>query len=310
MPAHHPKTTTQQAIVTGFGFALASAALFALRPVIVKLVYAEGVDSLTLMTVRMAFSAPVYAALLIWFLRSAEQRSVLRANLIAKASLVGVIGYFGASYLDLLGLQYVTAQLGRMILYVYPTFVVLFGAVIFKAHIGGRTVLALLISYAGVALIFGHDLNAFGNDVLTGAGFILGSALCFAIYLLFSKPLIDELGSRLFTCFALLAASAGILVYFALNGSAELAPLTALKSVTLQAYGLIFLIAIFCTVIPSFFTAAAVSRLGSDRVAITAMIGPAVTSGFAVMVLGEAYTWYHFFGMLLTLGGIALLDRR
>lgn len=296
-------------ISAGFLFALASAAMFAVRPVLVKLVYAEGVDSTTLIAIRMAFSLPIYLVLLIYFLHARRKRhdsssTPLTPKLLGKIAAVGIMGYYSASFLDLLGLQYVTAQLGRMILYSYPTMVVLLGGLFFAQKITPAMIVSLLVTYAGIALIFGHDLQAFGPEVKTGAFFITLSALSFAIYLLFAKDLIEKVGAQIFTCLALSAASIAILIHFSMSHG--LRPIGLNQTATLLILG----IAIFCTVIPSFFTAAAVARIGSDKTGVVATVGPAVTSIAAVMVLGEAFTIYHLLGMLITISGVWILRKR
>lgn len=215
-----------------------------------------------------------------------------------------MFGYYAASFLDLKGLEYVTAQLGRMMLYTYPTLVVLLGAWFFSEKITLRTIIALIITYIGVGIIFGHDLNEFGPDVITGAMFILGSALSFAIYLLYGKSLIKELGSRVFTCIALISASVAIFIHYGFSRS-----ITA-PEVNQTALWLILIIAIFCTVIPTFFTTAAVERIGPDRTGIVAMVGPAFTSSFAVLILSEAFTIYHAAGILVTVFGVWVLRGR
>lgn len=288
----------------GFLFAIGSAALFAIRPIFVKLVYAEGVDSTTLIAFRMLFSMPVYLVLLLIFLRNRELRMRLTAKNILAISLVGMFGYYAASFLDLLGLQYVTAQLGRMILYTYPTFVVLLGALFFKERLTLRVCASLLVTYFGVAVIFGHDLSTFGEEVITGGLFILASALTFSFYLLFGKALIAEVGSRLFTCIALIAASVGILIHYALTRS------ITNPNVTPNSLWLILIIAVFCTVIPTFFTTSAVARIGADKTGIISMAGPAFTSTFAVAILAEAFTLYHAAGIMLTVLGIWVLRVR
>lgn len=287
----------------GFIFAFASAGLFAIRPIFVKLVYLEGVDTTTLIALRMLFSLPIYVALLVYFLRQKELRGRLSAANVVKISVVGMFGYYFASFLDLLGLQYVTAQLGRMILYSYPTFVVIFGALWFHERITLRTVISLLLTYLGIALIFGNDLQTFGPDVITGGLLIIASALCFTVYLLFSKSLIAEVGSRLFTSVALIAASIGILLHFTISHGFQ--P----QGLNYRAIWLILIIAIFCTVIPTFFTTAAVARIGADRTGIVATIGPAFTSLAAVLVLQEAFTIFHLLGIAITVIGVAFLRR-
>lgn len=289
------------ATTSGFIFAISSAALFAIRPIFVKLVYAQGVDSTTLIAFRMLFSLPIYALLLVWFLREHDLRGRLNTRNIAAISVVGMFGYYAASFLDLIGLQYVTAQLGRMILYTYPTFVVLLGAAFFGERITARIVFSLIITYTGVGIIFGHDLNLYGDDIVTGALFIVGSALSFSLYLLYGKTLIAEVGSRLFTCVALIAASIGILLHYTITRS------VTNPEVNSTALWLILIIAIFCTVIPTFFTTSAVARIGADRTGIIAMSGPAFTSVFAVSMLAESFTIYHAAGIALTIVGIAVL---
>lgn len=297
-------TTKQNSIspfAIGFLFAIGSAALFAIRPIFVKMVYMENVDSTTLLALRMIFSAPLYFLLLCYFLRDSERRAKLNLNNILKMSAIGLLGYYGASLFDLLGLQYITAQLARLILFIYPTFVVIFGALLFSERITMKTVISLLITYAGISIIFTYDLNSFGSNVITGGILVLISAILFAFYLLFSKSLIKDVGSRLFTCVALLSASAGILCHFAItHNPSELL-------VSNRALLLVFTIAIFCTVIPTFLTTAAIARIGPDKTSIIATIGPAFTSVFAVFILGEAFTVYHAIGIVLTITGVSVL---
>ncbi len=286
----------------GIWFALASASMFAIRPIVVKLVYAQGTDAITLIAYRMLFSIPIYVVLLTVLLANPEHRDRLTFRRVMGASAVGLLGYYFASFLDLLGLQYVTAQLGRMLLYSYPTFVVLLGALFFGRTISKNIVVSLFITYTGIAIIFGHDLNVFGDDVITGALFIFVSALSFALYLLFCKQLIVDLGSRVFTCIALIAASVAILIHYAVTQT------ISEPQVNEEALWLILFIALFCTVIPSFFTAAAVERIGADRTGIIGMVGPAVTSLFAVLILSENFTIYHAIGILVTVIGIRVLN--
>lgn len=298
------KTSHISTINAGFIFAIASAALFAVRPIFVKLVYAQGVDPTTLIAFRMLFSAPVYAIMLVLLLRDPEKKSRLSAKAVVSTGAIGLLGYYAASFLDLVGLQYVTAQLGRMVLYVYPTMVVLLGALIFKEKITWKVLISLAITYLGVGVIFGHDLREFGSDISRGVLFILGSALSFSLYLIFSKSLINELGSRVFTCIALLSASAGIFIHYALTRSV-MAP-------QVNSIGLfwILVIAIFCTVIPTFFTTAAVARIGANKTGIMAMIGPGFTSVFAVLILAESFTIYHIAGIAITIFGVWTLQSK
>lgn len=291
-------------VLVGFVFAVLSAALFAIRPIFVKLVYQQGVDSETLMLLRMLFSAPIYALLLWYFLRTQQQRQPLNLIIVLRISAVGLLGYYGASFFDLLGLQYVTAQLGRMVLYSYPTLVVVFGALLFGKPFTTRIVVSLLITYLGVAVIFTYDLNSFGEDVIIGSALITVAAVLFALYLLFSKSLIDTVGSQVFTCIALLAASLGIIVHFSLTHH-----VSDVAAVNDRGLWLIVIIALMCTVIPTFFTTAAVARIGADKTSITSMIGPGFTSVFAVLLLGESFTVFHLLGIAFIVMGVFVLQK-
>ena len=290
----------------GLLFAISSAALFAVRAIFVKLVYAEGVDPLTLIGFRMLFSLPLYACVLVFVLRSAERRARLTKTNVLFACFIGCLGYYSASYLDLIGLQYVTAQLGRLVLYTYPTFVVILGMIFFAEKITPRTIIALIITYSGVLLIFSYDISSYGNEVKKGVAFILLCALSFAFYLIMSKPLIKTMGSQLFTSLALIAASVAILCHYSVETylrTGTIAP----TQMTDTALFWIFIIALFCTVIPTYFTTAAVARIGAEKTGIAAMIGPAFTSIFAVSILGESFTLYHLVGMSLTVLGIWII---
>lgn len=290
-------------VLHGFLFAIASAVMFAIRPIFVKLVYAQDIDPTTLIAFRMLFSLPVYLVLLFYLLRDPAKRARLSLPLIFRTSVIGILGYYIASFTDLVGLQYVTTQLGRLVLYVYPTFVVIIGAVLFKQAITPQLIVAMLITYSGIGVIFGHDLTVFGSDVIRGSFFILISAMSFALYLSFSKNLISELGSRLFTCIALIAACTGILIHYTLTHS--------IQSPNVNQTGLfwILMIAIFCTVLPTFFTTAAVERIGSSKTGVIAMIGPGVTSLCAVLILNENFTGFHLTGIFLTVLGVWVLSK-
>lgn len=295
----------------GFCFALGSAILFAVRPVFVKLVYAEGTDPTTLIAFRMLFSLPMFVFFTLWLLKDPELKARLTRKNVIQTGLVGCIGYYVSSYLDLIGLQYVTAQLGRMVLYIYPTFVVIFGALLFNNRITMKTMVSLLITYTGVLIIFGHDLNEFGSHVIKGSTYILICAASFSFYLLLSKSLIDEMGSRLFTSIALSSASVAILIhYFVISTFSERVPGSFFApNANSTSLFWIFIIALFCTVIPSFFTTAAVARIGSGKTGIVATIGPGFTSLAAVLVLSEKFTLYHLLGIFFTIAGIWLLSR-
>jgi len=292
---------------SGLLLAIAGSTLFAFKPVLIKLIYGYGLDTLTILTWRMIFSLPCYLAVGVWVV--VNQKVSLTKDFSRAASLavvLGIIGYYCAAFADLYGLQFVSAQLGRMILFTYPTLVTLLGWWLLGAAVSRSTIVALVVSYFGIGMIFLHDLAFYGTDVLQGAIWIFISAVCFSSFMVFSKPVIAFLGSRLFTCVAMTSASLAIILHFSLtywilgDGGIQHSIPEAEPMIH------IFLLAIFCTVVPSFFIAAAIQRIGSSPTSIVGCIGPVVTAGFAVAILAERFTIYHLIGMLLVVGAVTL----
>jgi drug/metabolite transporter (DMT)-like permease len=287
---------------SGIGIAIAGAALFSIKPILIKLAYAEGVDATTLMALRMGFCLPIF--LLIGWHALRDSALSLRETLPLwpPIAAVGVLGYYAASYLDLWGLTMITAQFERMILFTFPTFVLLLGWALHGDRPSRRQWFALALSFLGIALVYGHDLGNLGDEVRFGTLLVLASSLCFAGYLLMSKNLIGKLGSRLFTCLAMSAASFAILIHYLLMGELRLA------SISSTVLGLALLIAIFATVLPSLLISEAIKRIGPGQTSIISSVGPVITSLLAVLVLDEVFGWAHAAGLALVIGGVLSLS--
>ncbi len=283
----------------GFALALAGTALFSMKPVLIKLAFAEGASAETVMALRMGFSLPFYLVVGVIAVRM-RPRNVTGRDVL-HATVIGILGYYIASYLDLLGLELISAQLERLILFSYPTFVVVATAIIARRWIDWRTILALMLTYAGLLLLFGRDASIGGSETVRGSLLVLCASAVFAGYVMLSKPVIARMGSRLFTCIAMVAASAAISLHVGFSqgiGSID---------TTSTGVGLIFVIAVFATVLPSFMISEAIARIGPPPTSIIGSIGPMVTSVAAVFVLGEAFTRYHIAGLGLAVAGVLLL---
>ncbi len=291
----------------GITLAVAGACLFSTKPIIIKFTYAYPIDAVTLMTLRMAFSLPFYLVFAILALRERSRKGLtteLSITTLTKTALIGILGYYVASYLDLEGLTMVTAQFERLILFTYPSFVILLGALLFGQKITARIITALFVTYAGLAILFGQDLRLFGNEVMIGAAYVFGASLTFAGYILFSKTQINKIGARLFTCFAMIAASLSILAHFAITHD------LAMLAQPLPVYGLTFMIAVLSTVLPSFLIATAIEEIGSTPTALLGSIGPVFTTLLGIFLLGEIFTTWHFIGMVLVISGALILSQK
>lgn len=312
-PLPPPVTPPSAAYVRmGYVFALVGALLFSTKAIVIKLAYADptsAVDAVTLLALRMMMALPIY--LVIGALAVRERKRSGRAlpprGPVIKALLVGLLGYWFASYTDFAGLQYISAQFERLILFTYPLFVVLLGAAFFGQPIRMRAVLAILVSYVGLAVIFSEKLGEGGPDIALGAGLILCAAIAFALYQLLAKPLIAKIGPALFTCIAMSGAASGALIQFFLTHSpADLA-------VGERVLVLSFVIAVGATVLPSFFLNAALHRISAQANATIGTLSPVMTIALAVAILGEPLTIVDILGTVLVLAGVGwftLADQR
>jgi drug/metabolite transporter (DMT)-like permease len=295
-------------LLLGYVFAALGSLLFATKGIIIKLAYGEGMDAETLLALRMAFSLPFYLGVGLYAMREGAARAILQDRwLVLRAALVGLLGYWFASYTDFLGLEFITAQFERLILFTYPAFVVLFGALFFGQRVRITALLGIAVSYAGLALIFATNLSVLGADVAKGASLVLLSAVAFALYQLLAKVVIARMGPRLFTCVAMTAAAMAALLQFAL-----IEPLSALLvPPKLMAYAV--LLAVGATVLPSFLLSASLGRISAQANATIGMLSPVVTILLAVGMLGEAFAWADAAGTALVIAGIAwftLAERR
>ncbi|MES2889655.1 MAG: DMT family transporter [Pseudomonadota bacterium] len=284
----------------GIGLALAGAGAIAFsgKAIIVKLAYRHGVDAVTLIMYRMLFALPLFVALAWWAGRG--RPALTRRDLKAVAGL-GFCGYYLSSFLDFMGLAYVSASLERLILYLNPTLVLLLSIWVFKAKVSGRQWLALLVSYAGVLVVFGHEAQVQGPDAWLGSALVFGSAVSYAVYLTYSAEEVKRLGALRLTGWATAVACVLCLAQFVV-----LRPLSAMV-VAPEVIGLSVLNATLCTLAPVLMVMMAMERIGATLTAQTGLVGPLATLLMGVAILGEPFNVWVGVGTGLVLGGIGLL---
>lgn len=278
----------------------AGAALFSSKAIFVKLAYLERADAALMLAWRMLIALPIFAAVGVfaWLARRAAGAPMPKAALTLRALLTGFVGYYLAMILDFEGLLYISAQLERLVLFTYPVFVMLLGAAFFGGRLSFRGLAAAAVTYLGLAAVFAADMSEGSADVTTGTGLVLGSALAFALYQLLAKNLIAAMGSTLFTALALSAAAVAGIAHFAVaSGGFDLA-------VTPHYFLLAAGTGIFATVLPSFLVNAGLARIGPQSTAMISILSPLLTIYFAVVFLGEPFTFFDAVGTALILGGI------
>ncbi|WP_419237422.1 DMT family transporter [Photobacterium leiognathi subsp. mandapamensis] len=294
--------TSYPNINQGIFFALIGTALFSIKPVFIKLAYQFGGDAVSIMALRAFSSVPIYIIMMFWLLRETENRTNFKRYGVA-ASAVGILGYYLASYLDIAAMAYISAQLERLLIFLFPSFVVLISWIVLKQTPVKGTFKAIFLGYIGVALIVFHDMNNIGNNILLGSGLAVASAFIFACYLIMSKKLISQMGSQLFTCIGMGSAGIVILIQSQWQG---------INVITLdpQLIGLGIALGIFCTVLPSFFVAAAMQKLTPSQLSLTSNVGPAITAIFAITILSEPFTWFHAVGMVFVVYSVVSMKKR
>ena len=290
--------------LAGFLITLIGAVLFSTKAIIVKLAFgATHTDALTLLTLRMVFALPFYAgvALLVSSQKSNVRMTAPQWGLVA---LLGLLGYYVSSLLDFIGLQYVSAGLERLILFLYPSFVVFLNALFFKQRITRVQKWALLLTYLGIVIAYVGELrlDASSQGLYLGSFLVFLCAVTYSIYIAGSGKLIPKVGANKFTAYAMLAATAGIFIHFALAGQGEL--LGAGRA--LWGYGLG--LAILSTVLPSFLISQGMRRIGANNVAIISGIGPISTIAQAHFFLHEPIFIAQIGGTILVMVGVLLLS--
>lgn len=286
--------------LTGVIFALIAAVGFSAKSILIKLAYLDHVDAITLLALRMVFSVPFFVAVAIWVNRR-HSVPLKQQDWFAVIAL-GLLGYYLSSYLDFLGLQYISAGLERLILFLYPTMTVILSALIYKRAIGRKVIAAMALSYAGILLVFLHDVGMSQGSVLLGASLVFASTLSYSAYLVGAGHAIARIGATRFTAYAMVVASAASLLQFSVTH-----PLSALN-LPLRVYELSIAMAIFSTVLPVFLLSYAIKRIGSGNSSLIGSAGPVVTIALAYVFLNEGVSLLQIAGSSLVLAGVIVVS--
>ncbi|MGB0906623.1 MAG: DMT family transporter [Maricaulaceae bacterium] len=304
----------------GYVLALFGTIFFSMKAILVKLVYLPGggleenqLDAITIMAMRLGFSFPAYMAIF-WIVkrRAVRDGQVIKGKDMLLAAMTGVLGYYVCAWLDIQGLKYITSQLERMLLFTYPVFVFLLGAMFFGKPLTKGAIAAIIMAYAGIAIIFTNGDMTVGLNVPLGASMVLFCAFFFALFQLLAKPMIARLGSLLFTCCAMMGAGAVIFVHFLSQNIAQ-GTFGEIAALPPRIWAIGISLAFLSTLLPSFLVNIAIGRIGPQAVAAMGMVSPIATIILAITWLGEPFGIWDALGTLLTIFGIGLytwFDRR
>jgi drug/metabolite transporter (DMT)-like permease len=301
------KDAVKKISLAGFIVTFIGAVLFSTKAIIVKKAFADiKVDALSLLAVRMVCSLPFY--LVIGFYKTNRQENVkLTSKQWWFLLLLGLMGYYISSFLDFTGLQYISAGLERLILFLYPSITVLITTLFFKQKISGIQKLALLLTYLGIAIAFYGELKIdTGNPhFYLGSLLIFVCAVTYGFFVAGSGQLIPQIGATKFTAYAMTVASVAVLLHYFINGNFVI---LQQRNDTFWWYGI--LLAILATVIPTFLISAGLKKMGSNNVAIVSSVGPVSTIIQAHFILGEPIFSTQIIGTVLVISGVVLIGWR
>ena len=286
----------------GIAFAVLGVLGFSLRPILIKLSYAaHPVSPTTLIFLRMALSLPFFLAIA-WWLRGGEPRLQPRDWL--NVGLLGFVGYYAASFLDFIGLQYVGAGVGRLILFLFPTLVLVLSFAFLHKRPTGREIAALAMSYAGIALVVSQQAGptSEGRLFAFGAALIFAGALFYAVYLVAGSQLVKRVGSMRFTAYSMAIASVPAVLQFVV-----LEPASAL-ALPAAVWGYALVLATVSTVVPVFLQAEALKRIGANHFALIGAVGPVSVAITSALGLDEPFTWVQALGGVLVICGVLLVS--
>ena len=291
----------------GPALALAGALGFSGKSIFAKLAYAAStnLDAVTLIAFRMLFSIP-FLLLMLWMARRSEgaaARGVMSRRDRWTLCWLGFVGYYCASLLDFWGLQYISASLERLILFLNPTLVVVLSALFYRKPVTRWTIVALVVSYSGIVLVFAHDFSHMPESraLVIGGGLVFASAVSYAIYLVGNGGLIQRLGAPRFTAYGMSISAVFVITHFVATH-----PLSALGQPT-AVYWHMAGMAVFSTVLPMWLTNEAIRMIGASRVALIGTIGPILTIGLGSAFLAEPVTLIQLAGALLVTAGVGVV---
>lgn len=295
--------TAKQQHLIGMAIAILAANLFSSKVLLVKLAFTDGASPLQVLWIRMATALPFFAGLFLHLmLTRGNPRPRVRDY--GGMTLLGLVGYYMASLLDFHGMQYVTAGMERLLLYLYPTFIILIRSAVERTVPSRQEWLVLLLAYAGTALVYHDERQLAAPEAFRGVVLVIASALCFATYLYFSSDYIQKFGSRLFASYSTGISCIAIMVHALLVEPMLVREIGTPVLMTGLALGF------FCTVLPAFAMHQAIAMIGSTRVGMLGTTGIFAPLVLGVLLFSEPLTVNRLTGTALVLGAVLILGRK
>ncbi len=283
----------------GYGLTALGATLFSTKAIFIKLAFHEELNATLMLAWRMIFSMPIFFVIGMWMVlrMRREGKPLPSPRILGLAAFTGFLGYGLSAYLDFKGLEFISAQLERLVLFTYPLFVMFIGAIWFKQNITRYGLIACFVTYLGLAIVFGVDVPSGGWATIIGTALVLGCAITFAIQQLMAKSMIAAAGMVLYTAISMFAGGVFCLALHAISDG----DFSATPTFLWLGLGC----AIFATVLPVFCINGGLARISTQAVAMISTLSPIVTIALAVLILDEPFTWADALGSALVVAGVA-----
>lgn len=287
----------------GIFFTILGAWAFAFKTILAKLIYQYGVDPLSLLCLRLTVAGAIFFAVLLINLLRCKWSLKFGIKSWSIIILLGFCGYYLCSYLDFKGLYFIDASLGRMILFLYPTMVVLINAVVNKKPITKATALALVVSYLGLILMMAPQVRIKQNSILLGSTLVFLSALIYAFYLTAVDKFFKDVGMGLFISLIMCFATIFVYIHYSIAGN-----FSVLFTFNPIVYIYCLILGVFCTVVPIYAMSAGIAFLGASKAAMYNMSGPIVTLLMGALILHERLGPIEILGVILIIFGVSRIN--
>lgn len=282
---------------------VSGAVLLSAKGIYAKLLYAEGMDFITLMAVRGALAFPFF---LYWGMANAglaplrgASRDALTVTLVA-----GLVSFYFGGIVDFYALTLIDANLERVILFTYPAMIVVALAIRRRRWPGANVIAGLVLTSVGIVLAIGGLDAELWHANKAGALLVLLCAVTYAGYFFANEHAGNRLGTRAFVFVVTTSATVAVWAHFlVVHDVADI-------RIGAHAWMLLLMLTVTTTVAPVLLLAEGVRRIGAQRGALLSTVGPPSTVALSWLFLGESLRWFQVFGIAAVLAGIYVLERR
>jgi RarD protein len=280
---------------------LSGVVLFSAKSVFAKMAYEYRIDPISVLYLRMLFSFPLLLTV-IFVYEKTRKHAWAHWQDIAKVIVISILGYYISAVFNFVGLLYIDASIERLILFLYPTMVIILSAIFLNKRVSTKQIIAILIAYLGIIIAFAEKLKMNSeHNLWLGVSLVFVSSLTYAIFLTVSDNLIQKVGSFRFTSIATLTMAICMIIHALSVGKAQI------EGYNHHVYFYCILMAVLSTVLPLYLFNYSISRLGAANVSIISCMGPVITLLLSAVLLSETITLWQLAGTMVVMGGILII---